>query len=45
MRNGFMVFQTYIVIYLVAQVGGDNRDAIIMSDHMGWMELWVYLDR
>ena len=45
MRNDFMVFQTYIIIYLVAQVGGDNRDAIIMSDYMGWMELWVYLDR
>ena len=42
MRNGFTMFQTYIVIYLVAQVGGNNRDAIIMSDHVGWIELWVY---
>ena len=33
-----------MVIYLVARVGGDDRDAIlIMNDHMGWMVLRVLL--
>ena len=43
MRNGFIVFLN-MIIYLVARVCGDDRDAIlIMNDHMGWMVLRVLL--